>query len=119
MIPPNPSELLMSGKVRDLFNEVKNDYDFIIIDTAPVNLVTDTLLIAKYSDMTLYVTRANHLDKSMLSVPQTLYKEQKLPNMAMLLNDTDIKKGYGYGYGYGDVYGGDVVKKPWYKRILK
>ncbi|MDC1464829.1 chain length determinant protein, partial [Polaribacter sp.] len=81
--------------------------------TAPVNLVTDTLLIAKYADMFVYVTRANYLDKRMLNVAQTLYREKNLPNMAMVLNDTDMAKGYGYGNGYID-----EVKKPWYKRII-
>lgn len=118
VIPPNPAELLLSSKIKELFAEVKKNYDYIIVDTAPVNLVTDTLLIAKYADMFMYVTRANYLDKRMLNVPQTLYNEKKLPNMAIVLNDTDMKKGYGYGYGYG--YGNsyiDEVKKPWYKRF--
>jgi capsular exopolysaccharide synthesis family protein len=119
VIPPNPAELLLNSKIKDLFEEVKKDYDFIIVDTAPVNLVTDTLLVAKYADMFLYVTRANYLDKRMLNITQTLYREQKLPNMAIVLNDTDMTKGYGYGYGYG--YGNayvEQVKKPWYKRLL-
>jgi hypothetical protein len=69
--------------------------------------------------MTLYVSRANYLDKRMLNVAQTLYTEKKLANMAIVLNDTGTTKGYGYGYGYG--YGNgylDEVKKPWYKRIF-
>ena len=119
VIPPNPAELLLNSKIKDLFDEVKKDYDYIIVDTAPVNLVTDTLLVAKYADLFLYVSRANYLDKRMLHVPQTLYNEKKLPNMAIVLNDTDMTRGYGYGYGYG--YGNgyvEDVKKPWYKRIL-
>ena len=124
VIPPNPSELLLSTKVSDLFEQVKKDYDFIIIDTAPVSLVTDTLLISKYADMVMYVTRANYLDKRMLNLVQNLYIEKKLPNMAVVLNDTDMTKSYGYygygggyGYGYGNNYI-EQVKKPWYKRIL-
>ena len=119
VIPPNPAELLLTGKIKELFDEVKKDYDYIIVDTAPVNLVTDTLLIAKHADLFLYVSRANYLDKRMLNVAQTLYNEKKLPNMAIVLNDTDMTRGYGYGYGYG--YGNgyiEEVKKPWYKRIL-
>jgi Mrp family chromosome partitioning ATPase len=76
VIPPNPAELLLKARVAALFNEVKKDYDFIIVDTAPVNLVADTLLVSKYADMTLYVSRANYLDKRMLSVAQTLYTEK-------------------------------------------
>lgn len=119
VIPPNPAELLLTDRVKQLMEEVKRDYDYIIVDTAPVNLVTDTLLISKYSDMVLYVSRANYLDKRMLVVPQKLYEEKKLPNMAFVLNDTDMKRGYGYGYGYG--YGNayvEEVKKPWYKKIF-
>ncbi|MDB0602030.1 polysaccharide biosynthesis tyrosine autokinase [Tenacibaculum maritimum] len=112
-IPPNPAELLIkNNRIQELFEEVRDDYDYIFIDTAPVGLVTDTLLIAKYADAFLYVTRSNYLDKRMLTIPQTLYKEKKLPNMAVVLNDTDMNKGYGYGYGYGYV---TKDKKPWYK----
>ncbi|OIP47576.1 MAG: chain length determinant protein [Flavobacteriaceae bacterium CG2_30_31_66] len=100
LIPPNPAELLLNDKVSELFEAVKKDYDYIVVDTAPVSLVSDTLMIAEFADMFLYVARANHLEKRMLIVPETLYREKKLPNMAMLLNDTDSKRGYGYGYGY-------------------
>ena len=118
VIPPNPAELLMTKRVENMFTIFKEDYDFIIVDTAPVNLVTDTLLIAKYADMFMYVVRANYLDKRLLAVPQTLYNEKRLPNMAVVLNDTDPKRSYGYGYGgYG--YGYLVEEKPWYKKIFK
>ncbi len=117
VIPPNPAELLMTKRVENLFTIVKQEYDIVIVDTAPVNLVTDTLLIGKYADMFMYIVRANYLDKRLLAVPQELYNEKKLPNMAIVLNDTDPKRSYGYGYGgYG--YGYVVVKKPWYKRIF-
>ncbi|MEO4006312.1 polysaccharide biosynthesis tyrosine autokinase [Flavobacterium sp. CAU 1735] len=101
VIPPNPAELLMSKKVNALFEQLKKEYDYIVVDTAPVSLVTDTLLVAHLADVFIYVVRANYLDKRMLSVPQTIYREKKLPNMCLLLNDTDVTKGYGYGYGYG------------------
>ncbi|MDI6049228.1 polysaccharide biosynthesis tyrosine autokinase [Flavobacterium sp. XS2P24] len=115
VIPPNPAELLMNKKVDTLFDILKSQYDYIIVDTAPVSLVTDTLLIAKHADCFIYVARANFLEKRMLTIPNTLYKEQKLPNMCLLLNDTDSTKGYGYGYGYGV----KVEEEPWYKKILK
>lgn len=115
VIPPNPAELLMSKKVDTLFQTLKTQYDYIIVDTAPVSLVTDTLLIAKHADTVIYVARANFLEKRMLSIANSLYKEQKLPNMCLLLNDTDSTKGYGYGYGYGN----ETVKKPWFKKVFK
>ena len=117
LVPPNPAELLMTKRTENLFTFVKEEYDYIIVDTAPVNLVTDTLLIAKYADMFMYVARANYLDKRLLAVPQNLYNEKRLPNMAMILNATDPKRSYGYGYGgYG--YGYVIVEKPWYKKIF-
>ncbi len=117
VIPPNPAELLLMDRVKKLFEDVKQEYDYIIVDTAPVNLVTDTLLVSKYADMFLYVVRANYLDKRMLEVPQTLYREKKLPNMAIVLNDTDIKKSYGYGYRYGYGYF-EKEKKTWYRKLF-
>ena len=117
VVPPNPAELLLTKRTQDLFASAKANYDYVIVDTAPVNLVTDTLLLAKYADMFIYVARANYLDKRMLVVPQTLYREKKLPNMAMVLNDTNPRRNYGYGgYGYG--YGYLVEEKPWYKKIF-
>jgi capsular exopolysaccharide synthesis family protein len=98
-IPPNPAELLMDEKMGTLFNAVKNKYDYIIVDTAAVGLVTDTLLISKFADMVIYVVRANYLDKRQLHVAQSMYNEKRLPNMVMLLNGVIQKKGYGYGYG--------------------
>ncbi|WP_196891985.1 GumC family protein [Aureivirga marina] len=100
-IPPNPAELLLSSRIKEMFETAKEEYDYVIVDTAPVSLVTDTLAISKYADMFLYVVRAEVLDKKLLEIPQNLYKERKLPNMAVVLNGTDYKKGYGYGYGYG------------------
>jgi capsular exopolysaccharide synthesis family protein len=115
IIPPNPAELLMNKKMDTLFSELKSQYDYILVDTAPASLVTDTLLIAKHADCFIYVVRANFLEKRMLNIANGLYKDKKLPNMCMLLNDTDTSKGYGYGYGYGQ----NVVVEPWYKKIFK
>jgi len=113
-IPPNPTELLMNKKVDELFEQFKKEYDFIIVDTAPVSLVSDTLIIAKHADTFVYVVRAKVLDKRMLHIPEVLRREKKLPNMALLLNDAETKKGYSYGYGYGVT----VKKSPWYKKIF-
>ena len=110
-IPPNPVELLMSKRVGDIFEKVKDRYEYIIVDTAPVGMVTDTIQISNYADMTIYIVKANYLDKRMLHIPQKLHKENKLPNMALLINGSDHNKGaYGYGYGYG------YKKTPWYKK---
>ncbi|TRX20859.1 GumC family protein [Flavobacterium franklandianum] len=122
IIPPNPTEMLMSKKVDELFAQFKKEYDYIVVDTAPVSLVSDTLIVAKHADTFVYVVRANYLDKRTLTIPDILHKENKLPNMAFILNDTEVAKGYGYGgygYGYGNYgYGVTQEKKPWYKKIF-
>jgi tyrosine-protein kinase Etk/Wzc len=115
VIPPNPAELLMGKNVDKLFETLKKEYDYIIVDTAPVSLVADTLLVAKNADTFVYVMRANVLEKRMLSIANTFYREKKLPNMCIVLNDTDSTKGYGYGYGYGV----KVEKKSWFSKIKK
>ncbi|WP_264559535.1 GumC family protein [Flavobacterium sp. N2270] len=117
VIPPNPAELLMGSKLNIAFEELKKQYNYIIVDTAPVSLVTDTLIIAKNANAFVYVARANFLDKRMLELPQKLYSENKLPNMSILLNDTNGKKGYGYGYGYG--YEAESESKKSWKNIFK
>ena len=123
-IPPNPSELLMTSRVKDLFNEIKVKYDFVIVDTAPVGMVADTLLLNEYADMFVYVSRANFIDKRLLNIPYNLYKENKLKNMAVLINCSDYNNNFGYGYGYGYGYGeGANVridrKETWIKKITK
>jgi len=124
-VPPNPSELLMNGRFAEAIEFGKKHYDYIIVDTSPVNLVTDTLLISDYSDLFMYVIRADYMDKRMLEIPKIMYEEKRLPNMAMLVNDTNYGKvyGYGYGYAYGYGYHNDIQKKvwytkPWFKKIF-
>ncbi|NMH29493.1 GumC family protein [Flavobacterium silvaticum] len=124
VIPPNPVELLMNDKVDAAFSLLKEQFDYLIVDTAPVSLVTDTLLIAKHADVSIFVIRANYFEKRLLQLAQTFYEEHKLPNMAVVLNDTVKGKTHGYGgYGYGDYgygYGAtEVVAKPWWKQIFE
>lgn len=114
-IAPNPAELLMSPRVTELFEYAKDNYEYVIVDTAAYSMVTDTLLISHFADAFIYVIRANFLDKRALSYIDTIYKEKKLPNMCLLINGIDFKKSYGYGYGYG--YGNKFEKSrsSWYK----
>jgi len=101
-IPPNPSELLMSDRVGELFDYFDSKYDYIIADTSAVGLVSDTLLIAKHADMFIYVVSADNIDKRQLvHVSQPLFERERLPRMSMLLNGIDTNKN-GYGYGYGN-----------------
>ncbi|WP_318643133.1 GumC family protein [Flavobacterium ardleyense] len=118
-IPPNPVELLLNKRVDSMFEELKREFDYIVVDTAPVSVVTDTLLIAKNADAFVYVVRANYLEKRLLKVMETFYKDGKLPNMSVILNDSDWTKSFGYGYGYGYGYGQDIATKNWWQKLLK
>lgn len=102
-IPPNPGELIQSPNVEKLFNALKERYDYIVVDTSPLYLVSDTFHLDKYGDMTIFVTRANYISREMLPYIQDIYAGQKMHNMACILNaSTGGKRGYGYGrYGYG------------------
>ena len=111
IIPPNPAELLMTDRMSNLINEAKSIYDYIIVDTAPVGLVTDTLLIKDFADVTLYITRAGVLEKKSLTILKDIYENKKLNNITALVNGIDLEAGYGYGYGKSYVYGGYVEEE--------
>ena len=103
-IPPNPTELLYSPKLKPMFDELRQQYDYIFVDCPPVEIVADATIISHESDLTIFVIRAGLLDRSMLPELQKNYDEKKYNNMAMLLNGTDAEHHYGYhryGYGYG------------------
>lgn len=103
-IPPNPEEFMMKEKMNTFLEEAKKIYDFIILDTAPTLLVTDTLLLSKKVDATLYVVRAGHTEKEILKFAKSLKEEGKLNNVNYILNNlSQANYGYGgkYGYGYG------------------
>lgn len=117
-LAPNPAELLMNDRVKELFEFAKNNYEYVIVDTAAFSMVTDTLLLSQHADAFIYVIRANFLDKRMLKYIKFLSSEKRLPNMALLLNGVDQKKSYTYGYGYG--YGTEFEKaqKPWWRKLF-
>jgi len=115
-IPPNPAELLMNGRFETLITEVKDHYDFVVVDTAPTLLVTDTLLISQNADMTVYVSRADYTETKLLEYPKELYRDGKLKNIAFAINGIKINNfGYGSKYGYG--YGYGQTKKSLLKRL--
>lgn len=101
-IPPNPTELLARESLGTIISHLKEAYDYIILDTAPVGIVTDTLQIGKYADVSVIVCRADYTAKSSLEVINDIAKSGKLRNMCILLNGIDMsKKKYSYYYGYG------------------
>ena len=111
-IPPNPAELLLSLRIKELFEEVSEKYDYVIVDTAPLMVVTDTLLIAEHADHLIYVTRAGVTDNKAVLYPLKLEEEGKIKGLAFVVNDVKSSNlGYGgkYGYGYGKRH------KKWWK----
>ena len=104
-IPPNPAHLLTNGRFETLIEEAKDSYDYIIVDTAPTILVTDTMLISQLADATIYLTRANYTEKNLLKYSKELDESGKLKNMAYVINSVGSGKSHGYGYNYGYNYG--------------
>ena len=101
-VPPNPSELLSSSAVDKLFAELRERYDYIIIDSAPSGMVSDTLSLGHVADMTLYVTRADYTLRRDVTFVNNLSTDNRLPRIALVLNGVPMRaKAYGYGYGYG------------------
>lgn len=110
-IPPNPTELLMSNRIGELFKSLSEIYDYVVVDTAPLMVVTDTLLISRYANQILYVTKADVTEKKVLQYPLKLIRDGKLKGLSFIVNNVKTSNlGYGgkYGYGYGK-----TVKKWW------
>ncbi|MGY5353874.1 polysaccharide biosynthesis tyrosine autokinase [Wenyingzhuangia sp. IMCC45467] len=106
-IPPNPSELILSQATKDLFLNLKRKYDYIVIDTPPIGLVSDALDLMDYSDANIYVTRQGYTKKGMMKMIDQKYTNNEVNNIAFIVNDfaQTSKYGYRYGYGYGYGYG--------------
>ena len=104
-LPPNPVQLLSNGNLEKLLDDARNDYDYIILDTAPTILVTDTITIAHHADAVLYVSRANLTEKEVLSFPKELIKSEKIKNVGFIINGLGAQNKYGYSYGYSYGYG--------------
>lgn len=104
-IPPNPSEILMSERMKELIEELKTKYDYIILDTPPVGLVSDAIELAQYCDITLYIVRQNFTKKEMITLLNNRIKRGELKNASIILNGFENKAKYGTSYGYGLGYG--------------
>lgn len=121
-IPPNPAEIILHDRTRHLFEELRMRYDYIVIDSPPVGVVTDAQLLSKYADSTLYVVRQNVTFKKQIEIPNDISRHEKMPRVQLLVNDIEVSRGYGYGgYGYGSGYGygygyyaQEKKKKKWY-----
>ena len=105
-IPPNPTELLASSRFAELVERLRGEYDYVLIDCPPIDIVADTQIISKLADRTIFVVRAGLLERDMLPELQRLYDESRFKNMALVLNGTAGGTGrYGYRYGYKYGYG--------------
>lgn len=103
-IPPNPAEMLASEKLVELITQLKKEYEYIVIDSPPVAVVTDAILINKHCDATVFVIRHRYTSRNVLTLIDELARNKSVKNMALLLNDFKKPKGYGYSYGYGYGY---------------
>ncbi len=112
-LPPNPSELILTDKMKELIDKLKEKYDYIIIDTPPVGLVTDALILMNYADISFVLVRANYTRKEFIKNLDRLAKEHSHNHIGMILNGVEIGEKYGYGYGvsYGYGYGNDKYYK--------
>jgi capsular exopolysaccharide synthesis family protein len=105
-IPPNPAEILLDPMLEKLMHDVQRHFDAVVMDTAPIGLVSDAMNLSKYADCTLYIVRQGHTFRKQLTMVDDLYVNHKLPRLSLLLNDVEAEGHYygGYGYGYYGSY---------------
>ncbi len=127
-IPPNPAELLLDPKVEQMFEWLRNNFDIVLVDTAPVGMVSDAMTLSKFADCTLYLVRQGHTFKKQIALIDEFYQANKLPKLSIIVNDVKLKPGYGYygygrygygyGYGYGSYYEEEVAPQNFFEKLL-
>lgn len=127
-IPPNPAELLLDPRLDEMFAWLKENFDVVLVDTAPVGMVSDAMTLSKFADCTLYLVRQGHTFKKQIALIDEFYQENKLPKVSIIINDVKLKPGYGYygygrygygyGYGYGSYYEEETPPENFFERIL-
>jgi tyrosine-protein kinase Etk/Wzc len=126
-VPPNPSELLLDSKIAELFDWAKQNFEVVIIDTAPVGMVSDAMTLGAFADATLYIVRQGHTYKKQVALIDEFYRENKLPRISIIVNDVKLRPGYGYygygrygyGYGYSGGYYEEENHKGGFKKIFQ
>ena len=116
-IPPNPSELLLSSRIPTMMNFLKEEFDYIVIDTSPVGQVADAFTLGQYADLAVYMVRYNYTFKQQMNIVKDIYENKKIKNLMVVMNDATKENGYGYGYGYG--YGNDNNQPKSFKDKVK
>jgi len=117
-IPPNPSELILNGKLDEMLRELREIYDIIIVDNPPIGIVSDGIKVMDNADCSLYIVRANYTKRAFIQNLNKLVAEENIRELYVILNDVELnKKSYNYGYGgyYSDVASGSAQKKWWNK----
>lgn len=123
-VPPNPAELLAKKETKDLLEKLKDRYDYIIIDTPPVGIVSDAMMLMNYADINVFILRENYSKKQYIKTINEYYTQGKVKNLCILLNDAGLNQHYGYGYGYSYGYHGygyydEEKRKPgFFKRMF-
>ncbi len=128
-IPPNPAELILGERVDQMFAWLQSNFDMVVIDTAPVGMVSDAMTLGKYAEASLYLVRQGHTFKKQIALIDEFYNEKKLPKVSIILNDVKLKPGYGYygygrygygyGYGYGSYYEEETPPSNFFERLLE
>ena len=108
IVPPNPAELLLEPRLKDFFIEARDSYDYVIVDSAPVGMVSDSLSVAEFADATIYVTRIGVTRSRDLPFINSLADDGRLPRMNVIVNGTTATRGYGYGYGSVEDHGKNI-----------
>lgn len=108
-VPPNPAELLSSNRIQEMISRLREEYDYVVIDSAPIGAVSDTLSLVQYANLIVYVTRANYTTFDDISYLNEVIKEKGIKNIGIVINGTKKREGYGYGYGE------HIKKKKWWK----
>ncbi len=101
-IPPNPSEIMLHPRVGTMFEELRESFDYVIIDTSPIGQVADALALGPYIDSSIYIIRYNYTSKEQVQIIDEIYEHKKLLHPMIVLNDAHKENGYGFGYGYGN-----------------
>lgn len=127
-VPPNPSEMLLDPRLAQMFDWLKQHFDIVLIDTAPVGMVSDAMTLGKFADCTLYLVRQGHTFKKQIALIDEFYQAGKLPKVSIIINDVKLKPGYGYygygrygygyGYGYGSYYEEETAPDNFFERLL-